>query len=56
MNLLRTLATAFTHYRGEGINHENERFVAELRIERLPSDHAVMLHYRASLEDHSVAH
>lgn len=55
-SLLQTLVSAAPHYRGEGLNHENERFVAELRIERLAADHAVLLHYRATLADTTVVH
>lgn len=56
MTLLDLLTTAAPLYRGEGVNHEGERFDAELRIERLAADHALLLRYRATLDDGSVAH
>ncbi len=56
MNLLHLLTAAAPLYRGEGINHEGERFDAELRIERLAADHALLLRYRATLDDGSLAH
>lgn len=43
-------------FRGAGVNHEQEAFSAELRLERLVDGRAVLLRYRATLADGSLAH
>jgi hypothetical protein len=56
MSLLQALCAGSPLWRGIGVNHEDERFVGELRIEPLLDGRAAMLRYRATLEDGSIAH
>ena len=56
MNILGMLSVGPKAFRGEGVNHENERFVGVLKIEALESGRAVMLSYSAKLENGTVVH
>lgn len=56
MTLIERLAGVSLIFRGEGVNHELERFLAELRLEPVVDGRAVLLRYRATLADGSVAH
>lgn len=56
MNLLQALAATKRVFRGEGLNHEKERFTGELRVEVLTAGAALLLRYRAVLHDGSTAH
>ena len=56
MNILHALAAGPTAFRGVGVNHENESFVGELKIEALEGGRAVMLSYSATLENGTVVH
>ena len=50
------LAAGPKTFRGEGINHENEKFDGVLKIEALEGGRAVMLSYSAQLENGTVVH
>jgi hypothetical protein len=56
MDLIDRLCREARILQGEGVNHEEERFHAELRVEPLVDGRAVMLRYRATLEDGSLVH
>jgi hypothetical protein len=56
MDLLSTLAAGPSVFRGEGVNHENERFAGELRLQLLEAGRAILLHYTATLANGDVAH
>lgn len=56
MALLTALLGAPPLHRGRGVNHDNEDFQAELRLQPLPAGHALLLHYRATLDDGTVVH
>ncbi len=56
MTLLQTLAARAGTWRGSGINHEQEAFTGTLQVEPLVGGTAVLLRYRATLADGSVAH
>lgn len=56
MNLLSALANGPSAFRGEGINHENERFTGALRVQVLEAGRALLLHYSATLENGEAAH
>ena len=56
MPALHALVSGPQHYRGEGVNHEGERFLGELRVEVLEAGRAVLLLYTASLIDGTVVH
>lgn len=56
MTLLQTLAARSGRWQGRGINHEQEAFTGTLQIEPLVGGAAVLLRYRATLDDGSVAH
>ena len=56
MNILGVLASGPTAYHGEGVNHEKESFVGELKVQALEGGRAVMLSYSATLETGSVVH
>lgn len=54
--LLERLARAPGTYRGSGVNHEQQAFDALLQVEPLVDGRAVLLRYRATLADGSLAH
>ena len=56
MDLIDRLCREARILQGEGVNHEAERFHAELRVEPLVDGRAVMLRYRATLQDGSLVH
>jgi hypothetical protein len=56
MNLLQALVATKGKFRGKGVNHEGENFTGELIIEPMVGGAAVLLRYRAQLDDGSVAH
>lgn len=56
MNVLQTLAASAQTLRGRGVNHEGEHFTGELKVEPLVGGSAVLLRYRAVLDDGSVVH
>ena len=56
MTFVERLSSLARVFRGEGLNHEQEPFAAEMRIEPLVDGRAVLLRYRATLLDGSVAH
>lgn len=56
MNILGVLASGPTAYRGRGVNHENETFVGELKVQALEGARAVMLSYSVTLETGKVVH
>ena len=49
MNILGMLAAGPKAFRGEGVNHENERFVGVLKVEAFKNGRVVMLSYSAKL-------
>jgi len=53
---LRLLLAATGHYTGQGINHENERFTGDFKIEPVLGGRAVQIRYRATGEDGTVYH
>ena len=56
MNLLTALATGPTAFCGEGVNHENESFFGELKVQALERGRAVLLTYSARLKTGTVVH
>lgn len=50
------LAYGPTAVRGEGVNHEGESFIGTLSVEPLEEGRAVLLRYRAALENGAVVH
>ena len=56
MDLIDRLCRGARVLQGEGVNHEAERFRAELHVEPLVDGRAMMLRYRATLEDGSLVH
>lgn len=56
MGVLQTLMSAPGTWTGQGVNHEQERFAGALVVEPLVGGAAVLLRYKAVLEDGSVAH
>ena len=56
VNILGVLASGPTAYRGEGVNHEKESFVGELKVQALEGGRAIMLSYSATLETGNVVH
>lgn len=56
MTLLNTLLQAGRHFRGRGVNHEQEAFTGELQVEPLVGGAAVLLRYRATLDDGTPVH
>ena len=56
MNILGMLAAGPKAFRGEGVNHENERFVGVLKVEALENGRAVLLSYSAKLENGTLVH
>ena len=56
MSLVERLSSLAPVFRGVGLNHEQEEFAAEMRIETLVNGSAVLLRYKATLLDGSVAH
>lgn len=56
MDLLTALASGPPCLRGSGVNHENERFTGELRVQVLEAGRAVLLLYRAVLDNGDIAH
>lgn len=48
MTELAQILTASGSYRGEGINHENQKFTAEFSIEPLLGGRGARIHYKAS--------
>jgi hypothetical protein len=56
MNLVKRLMSLGQVFRGEGFNHEQEEFAAEMRVETLVNGSAVLLRYKATLLDGSIAH
>ncbi len=56
MDLIRALAGGPKSFRGEGINHEGERFIGHLQVQPLVEGTAVLLSYSARLQDGSLLH
>jgi hypothetical protein len=56
MDLIRALASGPKSFKGEGINHEGERFIGHLQVQPLVEGSAVLLSYIAKLPDGSVVH
>ena len=56
MNLLGILASGPTAFRGEGVNHEKESFIGELKVQALEGGRAVLLKYTATLLTGNVVH
>ena len=56
MNLLSTLASGPSIFRGEGVNEEREAFVGELKVQSLEAGRAVLLTYKASLSCGKIVH
>jgi hypothetical protein len=56
MNILTSLASGPTAFRGEGVNEENEVFVGELTIQMLEGGRAALLSYIATLSTGKVVH
>ncbi len=56
MTILEALAAGPSEYLGSGINHEAERFVGTLQVQRLLGGIAVLLHYEARLNSGEVVH
>jgi hypothetical protein len=56
MNLVKRLMSLGQVSRGEGFNHEQERFAAQLRIEPIVDGRALLLRFQAMLLDGSIAH
>jgi hypothetical protein len=56
MNLLGVLTTGPTSFRGEGMNHENESFIGELKVQSLEDGRATLLRYTATLLTGDIVH
>ena len=56
MNILGVLASGPTAFRGEGVNHEKESFIGELKVQALEGGRAVLLKYTATLLTGNVVH
>ena len=56
MHLVKRLMSLDQVFRGEGFNHEQERFAAQLRIEPIVDGRALLLRFQAMLLDGSIAH
>ena len=56
MNLLASLVSGPTAFRGEGVNEENEAFVGELTIQVLEDGRAALLTYVATLSTGNIVH
>jgi len=56
MNLLSVLAAGPSAFRGTGVNHEDETFIGELKVQVLEAGFAVLLHYTATLSTGVVVH
>ena len=56
MNLLGVLTSGPTAFRGEGMNHENESFIGELKVQSLEDGRAALLRYTATLLTGNVVH
>jgi hypothetical protein len=56
VSFLQTLNSGPVEYVGSGVNHEGERFLGTLRVQRPLEGAALMLHYEAKLENNEIAH
>lgn len=56
MDLIRELASGPKSFQGEGINHEGERFMGQVRVQPLVDGTALLLSYVARLQDGSLVH
>jgi hypothetical protein len=56
MTILEVLASGPSEYVGSGVNHEAERFVGTLQVQKLLGGITVLLHYEARLSSGEVAH
>lgn len=56
MNILSVLTAGSSLFHGQGVNHEDEAFVAGLQVKLLEAGRAALLLYTAKLEDGTVVH
>ena len=56
MTILGVLASGPTAFRGEGVNHEKESFIGELKVQALEGGRAALLKYTATLLTGKVVH
>lgn len=56
MNFIHTLASGPRSFQGEGINHEGQHFIGQLRVQSLVDGSAVLLSYVARLQDGTIVH
>ena len=56
MTILEALASGPSEYVGSGTNHDAERFVGTLKVQKLLGGIALMLHYEARFNSGEVVH
>ena len=56
MHFLGVLTSGPTAFRGEGMNHESESFIGELKVQSLEGGRAALLRYTATLFTGNVVH